>query len=211
MRLDLKYLLRPLSFFLVCLILSLSVVIYFYIDKNNSFVSQNFAQQQLIKTRAIYLKDLELKSVYLSYEDRFNLLKNKGFFTVENRLNWIDTLESTSNKIKLPYLSYTIESRELLSDQKFNTSYPDLDLFSSSMQLDLQLLHEGDLYNLFKLLNKNAKGLFDIEMCAITRNSLHDNQLDYHENGKSFSAICKLNWYTALSAQPITPELSRRR
>lgn len=95
--------------------------------------------------------------------------------------------------------------RQILSSNEITQNYPGIQLSKSVMTLNMQLLHEGDLYTIINNLHNNAKGLFDIKSCAIVRNLSQSNSLAESETDKNFSAKCELNWYTLQQAVPALP------
>ena len=64
------------------------------------------------------------------------------------------------------------------------------------MTLNMQLLHEGDLYTIINTLDKKAKGLFDVQSCKITKNLSSISALLEKDSDKNFATVCVLNWYT---------------
>jgi len=66
-------------------------------------------------------------------------------------------------------------------------------LFKSVMNLNMQLLHEGDLFRLFEILDEKAKGAYNIENCTITSTSTRILEAPGSAN---LSARCELIWHS---------------
>jgi len=60
------------------------------------------------------------------------------------------------------------------------------------MTLDFSLLHEGQLLNFLDTLSKEAKGMYLLESCTLTRNDFV-RQLRFIPN---LQAKCTLGWIT---------------
>ncbi len=74
------------------------------------------------------------------------------------------------------------------------------------MKLDMQLLHEGDLYTILNALQRQTDGLFDTESCTINRNPTSIESLLDSATNKNFSANCEINWYTMQKKAFASPE-----
>ncbi|VAW56449.1 hypothetical protein MNBD_GAMMA07-510, partial [hydrothermal vent metagenome] len=85
-------------------------------------------------------------------------------------------------------------------------NYPDIDLLKSTMSLQMQLLHEGDLYTVINNLRLTTSGLFDVTRCAIIRNETQIKSLLDSATDKNFSASCTLNWYTIKAKNNESPD-----
>ncbi|MDH5764581.1 MAG: hypothetical protein OEZ38_01090 [Gammaproteobacteria bacterium] len=130
------------------------------------------------------------------FKGRFIKLKELGIDGVERRLNWISTIESTTEKRGIPYVKYKISSQAVSNDQSLAQKYKDIGIYKSTMDLEMHLLHEGDLYTITDDLDRKAKGLFDINSCEISRVKKNTNNLVMEKNDRNFIAKCTLNWYT---------------
>lgn len=200
----LKKLQTEIVVFLLSLCFATIIFIVFYSLHESSEEDLFNAQQTLQSAKHRYFEALKKQTTYVSYEKRFEMLNKQGIFGDEQRLRWIDALETISLKYQIPYLKYKIEPQQEINQASLTQRYPGISFRRSSMELDLQLLHEGDLYSILKGLDKHAGGLFDVESCAITRNLLVGKTLIDNPDGKNFSARCTLNWYT-LTKKVINP------
>ncbi len=192
----LKNLQKPVVILLLSILICSAIFITFYSLRESHLETMQSTRSSLQSAKARYNSALEQKRVYESYESRFNTLVKNGVFSDENRLNWIDAIETASKRYQIPYLKYKIEKQSTLKSNALSASFPGIDVFKSAMSLEMQLLHEGDLYRFIHGLEASAKGLFDIETCTITRNILLDKTILESRDGKNFTALCTLNWYT---------------
>lgn len=187
---------KPLILFLVSFFIATALFLTFHTIRQSSIEEMQVTKTALQSAKARYNRALRQKNIYESYELRFIKLTEKGVFAEENRLDWIDAIETTSQRYQIPYVKYTIDNINRIKSNSLDQTYPGIEAFKSTMKLDFQLLHEADLYRFINGLNRTANGLFDIEQCAITRNLLTEGDIMETKHGKNFSANCTLNWYT---------------
>lgn len=137
-----------------------------------------------------------LVSLFENFSTDYNKYVHKGFLQEEKRLAWIETLESTANRLGLNDLRYQIEARKTPSNNNLTPS-PNITLFVSTLKLESGLVHEGDLIDLISDLAKLDSGLFVVDNCKIERTTTNPNQASNH----NFQASCSALWYTATYAE----------
>jgi len=174
-----------------------------------AYDEKSLAEVNLRTAKDRYYTGINQKKLLAQFEDRYQHLEHSGIVGNENRLNWVDTLEKVTTRHKIPYLKYNIEQRQTVVSSQLTKQFPGIDLFKSTMTLQMQLLHEGDLYTIINSLHHDAKGLFDIKSCAIVRNTTQAESLLDSATNKNFSAKCKLNWYTMQKKSPRLPTKRR--
>ncbi len=197
---------KEIVLFLLVLLISVIVVVVSQAVWSSSKETLQSAQSDLDYARERYYEAIDRKRLLALYEKKYQELINNGIVGNENRLNWVDVIESATVRFKIPYIKYRIEKRKAVSSVRLSFRYPDIKLFKSSMTLEMQLLHEGDLFNIINHLDKVARGLFDIQSCSISRNYRTEISLLDSTTGKNFTALCKLNWYTMQKQTAITPD-----
>lgn len=182
----------------VILIILSMVVCGFLIGGSMYFKSRMHAE--FLRNNAIfqsnskrYLDVDEEEKTISEYYPKFIKLYNYGEIGQERRLNWIETLRSAGVDIKLPSLSYTIESQKAYTPD-FAVNMGSYRLYKSDMSLKIQLLHEGDLFNLLNDLDGDAKGLYRVSSCKLTNNIREE--LSDDPNAGNVSADCLLEWFT---------------
>lgn len=124
------------------------------------------------------------------YYKSFLDLYKQGIFGEEHRLNWVEVLDLLSKKIQLPNLTYSIDAQQEYV-QELPVNFGNFKLYSSTMKLNLKMLHEGDLLKLLEGLNENAEGLFIINACDI---SFLGDVLVKRSDGENITAYCELQW-----------------
>ena len=172
--------------------LSVSLVLgtYYFSREMQSLNSKQ--QARLAAVRAKYQSVDEAKQIIASYLPQYEAMWKTGIIGPENRLSWIETLRDAAARIKLPSLSYTIESRS-----KYVTNFPlakkGFQVYASNMSLNMGLLHEGDLPTLLQELDDSAKGLFSVMDCTVARVAQ-----EFHRDParKNLNAVCGLIWFT---------------
>lgn len=192
----LKNLQKELATFLICIAIATVMFVVSNSWWQTSLNNKQLAEADLNEARERYFTAINQKKLLKLFEDKYVHLKKMGIIGDENRLNWVDSIEKITAENKIPYLKYKINKRQTAGSAELNKNYPQIELFKSTMTLQMQLLHEGDLYTVINALDKRALGLFDIKSCNITRNPTQAQSLLESTTDKNFSANCELNWYT---------------
>ena len=129
----------------------------------------------------------DLQGYYHQYQN----LVEQNVIGQERRLDWIEVIEKIRNKLNIFSVKYKLEPQETLNFETVTTSNS-FDLHRSNMTLDFSLLHEGQLLNFLDTLSKEAKGMYLLESCTLTRNDFV-RQLRFIPN---LQAKCTLGWIT---------------
>lgn len=207
----LKPLQKQLLIFIVCLLLASVVIFLSYTTLQTARENRTAQQQTLDAAKDRYYLAVERKAILDNFTERYVELPQKNIVGEENRLSWVDAIETIAEQLQLPYLKYRIEKRQQLDDKSLKKSFPGIDVFYSSMTLEMQLLHEGDLYRLLDQLQTRADGLFDVQRCSIHRNKAVRSTVLESRTSKNFSSVCVLNWYTLQAAAKHQPNVKGRR
>ncbi|HEY9200200.1 MAG TPA: hypothetical protein VIQ81_01270 [Gammaproteobacteria bacterium] len=207
----LKPLQKELLIFIVCLLLAAVVVFLSYTTLQTARENRATQQQTLNAAKNRYYLAVKRKALLDEFSLRYAKLPQKNIVGDENRLSWVDTIETIAEQLPLPYLKYRIEKREPLDDNALKKSFPGIDVFYSSMSLEMQLLHEGDLYRLLDQLQNKANGLFDVQRCSMHKNNAVGSSVLESRTSKNFSSVCVLNWYTLQAAAKRQPDAKGRR
>lgn len=102
------------------------------------------------------------------YHERYQQFHEAGFVGQESRLDWIETLRSTTRKLLLPRVSYVIDPQlNVMAPVESILSGEDIQIHVSSMQLDMGLVHELDLLRFMDQLQSHAPGLIKIDECSL--------------------------------------------
>lgn len=188
-----KHLIVFASFLLLCVFLVSASLIF----KQNQLDEELVINKKMKSLRVNIANINHDKSVLNQYHDRYLELVDKGFFTDEKRLSWIEQLDVTANHLILPDLSYNIDIQQQIPQSVFS-SPQDLSLLKSTLTFQTSLLHEGDLLALLGDLMGLNSGLLVVDHCALSRADKSGNkpanstQLIY-----SFQALCAVSWFTS--------------
>ncbi|GJM05591.1 MAG: hypothetical protein DHS20C09_15870 [marine bacterium B5-7] len=163
---------------------------YYFNNKLSKELKQNKSIFQSISQR--YLDVDQEEKLLHEYFPRFVNLYNKGVIGPEKRLNWIEALRQSGEDIKLPGLRYSLDSQEVFTPE-FEINYNGYTLYRSNMELNLGLLHEGDLFRLLKYIDQHADGTYTISECKFR---LNGNEIKMDKEQANISADCLLHWIT---------------
>lgn len=120
--------------------------------------------------------------------EHFNELASRKVIGPERRLDWIRAINDTARQLELPAPVYRIAPQIQL---KSDGAPSDFELMSSTMQLELQLLHEGDLLRFLDALGQTPGALASDRECRLERPA--DNTI---ERPWTLRAHCELDWIT---------------
>lgn len=191
-KIDWSILKGAMILFSICLVLSssLSIWSYYFNSKLSKELKQNKVLFQSISRR--YLDVDQEEKLLQEYFPQFVSLYNRGIIGREKRLNWIEALRQSGEKIKLSGLRYSINSQEEFNPE-FPVNYGGYTIYRSSMELNLGLLHEGDLFTLLNYIDKKAEGSYTISECTFNKAG---GQIVFEKNQTNITAACVLNWLT---------------
>ncbi|MGB1799523.1 MAG: hypothetical protein ACPHLK_01695 [Gammaproteobacteria bacterium] len=190
--LDWSILKTPLVMLCVCLVIASALIgtAYYFNSSMEKEFKNNRSIFQSISRRYLDV-DQEEKVLRENYP-KFVALYNQGIIGQERRLNWIESLRKAGEVIGLPSLSYSIKSQEGYVPE-YPINYSSYALYRSSMELNLGLLHEGDLFKFIDYINKNADGIYTISECDFKKGA---NEVSYEKGKANVSVTCLLYWIT---------------
>ena len=160
---------------------------------------------------------------YFEYYPFIQSLYDDNVLGQEDRLSWIENLQSIAFEHYIPTIQYQINVAEDLSLTENNTGKPTeqssanaafssdeeindasvptqpLTIKKSLMTLSFDMAHESDLFSLLYLMEEKTKAFPIIESCMIENKKI--NIIKANKEGKrtEFSLMggeCKLSWYT---------------
>lgn len=188
---DWKELRGSITIFVICTVVSgilLYTSHYFQKQMKQEFAS-NDARFRSISQR--YLDVDEEERLINEYFPRFVDLYNSGVIGKEQRLNWIEILRSTAKEMKLPRLNYQVETQKTYTPG-YSVDSGSFSIYSSKMNLQMDLLHEGDLFTIFESLNEKAKGMYSPVACDLRSSG----KITEQARAPNINATCELRWYT---------------
>lgn len=189
---DLKSLRAPLIVLGVMIALAGGAV--YYTDKLAKAAATDLARQkgvfQTAQTRMRQSGDE--KDIIVKYVDVYRELEKTGFAGEEQRINWLDALRNANTRAELFGVSYQIGIQHAYPYASEYDPGP-ISLQESIMELDLRLMHEGDLLRFFDELRAQKVGLFDVKECTLIRT----DRAESLRNSPYLNAKCNLSWITA--------------
>ena len=176
------------------------------------FFAQNFTEEQkaalqtqqslLNAARQRYQSSGLEKNTISEYLPQYQALINKGFIGEERRIEWVETLREQHKDQKLFGIKYSISQQEDFKPA-FAPNLGGFILHRSSMKLDLDMLHEGDILQLTESLSEKTAAPFMLRDCEITR--LGSGGALRKQLMANLLAQCALDWITAREPAPARP------
>ncbi len=117
---------------------------------------------------------------------RLQALQAQGFFAGENRLEWVELLRQTRNRLAIPAMQYEFQPQRPLEDGQGH-------FLVSPMQLQLGLNHELELQPFLEALSSRSQALVLVRECELQRNP---GRPQPPQPGPNIVARCKLDWIT---------------
>ena len=149
-------------------------------------------QQRARAASARYLAIDDDRQIIQRQLPEFERLARAGIIGEERRLDWLEALRLAATTIDLPRFSYRIDPQR---PQQWSspTWFGPQDLRVSVMTLDLDLLHEQDLFDLFGMLDARGDGLYHVSHCLLDRLTA---AIDPESLQANIKAQCELYWFT---------------
>lgn len=137
-----------------------------------------------------YRSAIASEQILRSDTQRFNALREQGFIGQEPRLRWVEDVRETAELTGVMKIRYELEPRHAQPNSEPTGIYQ---LFASTMKVQLDLRHEGDLLRFLDRLEARRNGLFELTACTLRRS--HDS-LETSLQAANVSADCELQWYS---------------
>lgn len=130
------------------------------------------------------------------YKPKFDQYRVAGVFDAEEpRLHWVEHLLAVEKLLELSApLRFKLDLRKPFSPA-FSVPKDGERVFASTMEVSLELLHEGDLLYFFKQLAKREYGVYDVRSCKIERASKSAGAPNPLKLAAHMNAVCQINWY----------------
>lgn len=202
LNIDLKYLNKASMVLLVALLISLVPlgITTYYMNSAQDIHSQLTSQKEQINKQ--YIKVVEDGMLIRRYYQRYKKLVIAGVAGDENRLDWVGVVRDSAEKMKISSIRYEISVQKPYQ-ASYLTNVGELNVYASHMKLRLQLAHEGEILRLIDDLNRNAKGLFHVDTCKLSRTG---EGVALHMEKVNIGGMCELTWFTIRTSKPIDEE-----
>ncbi len=167
-----------------------AAAVYFSLNAMQSAMRDRAAAQTAWKEFDGKLKQVRNEESEIKQKSAvFNTLQTRGMIGEEQRLEWIELLKDIRDTRRLIDLQYEIAPQRKL-DAEAGSGFA---FYSSTMRLQLKLLHEEDLTRLLDDLHNRARALIQVKSCGVTR-------LPAGAGGNSpaaqLQADCRIDWIT---------------
>lgn len=193
---DWHYIKKAMIVFAACILVSASLLaasqVYLYNAKDR-YNKQNISRLAIEEDGKQLEEDIRLAKLYTR---PFNTLMQNGFIGDERRLDWVETLLEAAESINLNKANYRIEPRSTATLEYIENT-GNYAIYVSKMNIQLELLHEGDLLYVINSISKKAPGTFHIESCNLERKQ---EPFVMRFSSTNLYAECSLAWYTLDSA-----------
>lgn len=175
-----------------CLVVSAGMLVasWYFRDSMQREYQQN--HNRFRNASQQYLAVDEEERIIEEFYPQFARLYHGGLLGREQRLSWIETLRHAGEAIRIPEISYKLEVQEDVKPE-FNVSLGAYGLFASSMNLNMGLLHEGDLFRLFRALDRDARGTYTVKRCEFV---MANTDITLDPNASNIMTECDIDWLT---------------
>ncbi len=190
---DWGFLKWPLVFLTFAIAVSAAFIAAGLYYQNIEQAKYDKARSSLKSTHSRYKKlveDLDLLQIYTQTYDGY---LSSGLVGAERRLSWIETLESVNEVLRLPKLSYTLMPQEAFKKPQLNVDR-NIQLNSTPMNLEMDLLHEEDLFAVFEGISGTINNLYTIDSCNISLIGGANKALSTKD--ANLRATCLMRWVT---------------
>lgn len=188
---DWKKLQSPIIFLLLVILGSIALIItaMHYAETQQALLTQQ--KDALLVAKQKYLSSGTEKQQIEHYLPQYRALIDQGFIGEEQRQVWIHALHAIQKQYQLFPIQYQLAPLEQTQPDFVQSASP-FEMHRSTMQLSLDLLHEGDILTLTESLNQQAFHNWLLRECTIDR--LNKPKA----NGATMTGQCALEWYTLI-------------
>ena len=135
--------------------------------------------------------------ILVQHEDTFKKLQSDSIIGDENRLSWVEVVQKVADSRGIASVKYNIASQVLLDKNALNNKYRDIDVYKSVMSIEMDFIHEGDLFVMLNALRDEAKGLMTVDKCDVELINKDVNEgIIAQDTTDNMRAYCEISWYT---------------
>ena len=191
---DFPHIMWSVLIFLAVLGLGSAAIIASENSLSQAQTKQQDLHRQLNEARKQLATAEEDRDNMKTYTLEYGTLLDRHIFGSDKRLDWIEGLNDIRRQKRVLDFKYAI------APQKIFTPVPALDtgnydLYLSTMTLQFNLLHEGQLINFFDAMHTNINGWFMMDHCNLERGSLAADPADF-SSYTQLKADCSGGWLT---------------
>ncbi|MBF0340096.1 MAG: hypothetical protein HQL95_03930 [Magnetococcales bacterium] len=126
----------------------------------------------------------------------FEELRLKGVVGPEQRLQWVEAVKEIGELLKLPVgLRFKLDPSRPFTPAVSLPVSQDYQLVASHMELQLGMVHEGDLISLLDHLQGRKPGLFHVIGCKLTPLTDFTQDDKGVKAGVNLQGVCQMEWF----------------
>ncbi len=189
------YLSRAVYVFIVTLVFVIGMASFSYVYMDSAREDMMDAKRAMKIWKNRVSSSRHNNSIIDAYESEYLQLINHGVIGKEDRLSWYEAIQATSESRGMPSVKYSVSSQTQLDKRAVAKAFKGLDLYRSTMTMDIKMGHEGDLFAMLNNLQEKANGLFLVDKCDVERAG-SDLKHSTAASTNNMKAYCELSWYT---------------
>ena len=181
--------LGPTLALLLCAILAAAGGSYYVVEQNRqTSLRMKQAQARQVEMRAKLARAHDDEREIREKINRYQDILSQGRTESEHRIDWVEVLRHIKETRRLLGLDYEIAPQRLLDEKSpVSGGYA---FMTSTMKLEMPLLHENDLLGLFADLSQQVRALISVKSCRMERVPPATGQT------ATLQARCELDWIT---------------
>ena len=201
-KLDWRYLAPALSIMLFAVVAT-TLIVFFSYSYHTETQTEKDLEQARYQDALAELKDAnDDKRFVMRYSGRFKALESEGVFVAEQRVDWVDSLNTVISAMKLPNIKYEF-SPQRPADDLLVADVEHVRINASPLKVEMNLLHEQDMLTLLDRLEREVKGRFLVERCEMKR---AEQTFAYRLGRHNLGVSCDLRWLTLSPVEPVAGE-----
>jgi hypothetical protein len=195
---------KALAAFIVIALSMATVVTLSDMYKEKADEEEIKAKREMRKWRNKIEEANKNNQILVKHENTFKQLKDNSVIGDENRLSWVEVVQKAAQSRGMATVKYSISNQVLQEKKSLDKRYKGIDVFKSTMSLDMKFMHEGDLFAMLNALRSHARGLSVVDKCDVELiNKSGLEQLSAEMARENMRAYCELSWYTLKKASKV--------
>jgi len=180
---------KKMSALLLCFAASIIILIIVCIYSSTIMADLKRSEDVLSQLQEETRNAVENKNILVENLKPFSSFTNSGYIGEANRLQWLETLQSIVDRQKIPQVRFTLSPTKNSGDNDSELEQVESDLSLTTMNIDMELMHEGDFYQLITQLRDQALGVFRVESCT-----LKEAEKNFSDKPIKVTGQCRLSW-----------------
>jgi hypothetical protein len=176
----------------VCAVFGASTVIVALHFTRAARLTENRAQAEQTEIRTKLARARDEETDLRNKIEGYRRLTERGYIGQEHRLDWIEQIRKINQNRKLIDLQYEMLPQQEIDPATIPGSDPTYAFMSSTMHLQMQLLHEGDLLNFLDDLRASVTAFIRVKNCSVDR----VGEGSETAGAAQLRADCTLEWIT---------------